>query len=144
MCEVEMIADIDVLIVEDNAALRAQLVATLASQGLAVRTAANGRKALRVMQTCRPKIMVTDLYMPEMEGLELIRLTRAMWSELKIIAMSGGSRVCGNYLPEAARFGADATLSKPFRRAELADLVSEMIAEKPGAAKRAAERLPAN
>lgn len=125
-----MISDIDVLIVEDNEALRAQLVAALASQGLAVRTAANGHRALRIMQTCRPKVMVTDLYMPEMEGLELIRLTRAMWRELKIIAMSGGSQVCGSYLPEAKRFGADATLSKPFRHADLAGLVSEMLGEK--------------
>ncbi len=53
-----------------------------------------------------------------------------MRSGLKIIAMSGGSLVCGSYLPEAARFGADATLSKPFKRADLAALVSEMIGEK--------------
>ena len=123
-------SDIDVLIVEDHDTLRAQLAGHLTSQGLMVQTAINGRKALEVMQTYRPKVMVTDIYMPEMEGLELIRLTRAMRSGLKIIAMSGGSLVCGSYLPEAARFGADATLSKPFKRADLAALVSEMIGEK--------------
>lgn len=123
-------SDIDVLIVEDHDTLRAQLAGHLTSQGLMVQTAVNGRKALEVMQTYRPKVMVTDIYMPEMEGLELIRLTRNLWSDLKIIAMSGGSRLCGSYLPEAARFGADATLSKPFKRADLAALVSEMIGEK--------------
>jgi CheY-like chemotaxis protein len=140
-----VILDIDVLIVDDNEALRAQLVAALAGQGLTVRTAANGRKALQMMQTCRPRVMVTDLYMPEMEGLELIRLTRTMWSDLKIIAMSGGSQVCGSYLPEAARFGADATLSKPFMRAELTELVSEMIGgEKRQSSEATPDQLAAN
>jgi YesN/AraC family two-component response regulator len=82
--------------------------------------------------------MVTDIYMPEMEGIELIHLTRTMWRELKIIAMSGGSLVCGSYLPEAANLGADATLIKPFRHAELADLVNEMI----GQQRRSSEREP--
>lgn len=137
-------SDIDVLIVEDNEAVRAQLAGALMSEGLTVYTASNGRKALQIMQTCRPKVLVTDLYMPEMEGLELIRLTRTMWSGLKIIAMSGGSQVCGSYLPEAARFGADATLSKPFKRAEFAGLVSEMIGEKPLSAEPTADLLPAS
>jgi CheY-like chemotaxis protein len=122
-----MPADIDVLVVEDNEAVRAQLVGTLSSQGLTVRAAANGHKALQALQTWRPKVMITDLYMPEMEGLELIRLTRTMWRELKIVAMSGGSRVCGNYLPEATNFGADATLSKPFPPSDLMTLVTSLI-----------------
>ncbi len=137
-----MIADIDVLIVEDNDALRAHLVGTLIREGLTVQAAANGRRALQAMQTCRPKVMITDLYMPEMEGLELIRLTRTMWRDLKIIARSGGSQACGNYLPEAARFGADATLSKPFKRAALVELIKEMIGGSRTSSKRAADHLP--
>lgn len=137
-------SDIDVLIVEDHDTLRGQLARHLTNQGLTVQTAVNGRKALEVMQTCRPKVMVTDLYMPEMEGLELIRLTRTMWSDLKIIAMSGGSQMCGSYLPEATRFGADATLSKPFQRADLAALVSEMLGEKSPAVESAPDLLPAS
>jgi CheY-like chemotaxis protein len=122
--------NIDVLVVEDNALLRDTLLATLASRGLTVRGASNGRKALQAMQTCRPRVMVTDIYMPEMEGLELIRLTRTMWADLKIIAMTGGSAVFGNYLPEARRFGADAVLQKPFVRSDLAEMVSAMVAGK--------------
>lgn len=126
--------EIDVLVVEDNAILRDQLVATLAKAGLTVRGADNGRKALQTMQIYRPKVMVTDIYMPEMEGLELIRLTRTMWADLKIIAMTGGSAVCGNFLREASQFGADVTLQKPFMRADLTQLVSTMVDGKEPAA----------
>jgi CheY-like chemotaxis protein len=122
--------DIDVLVVEDNRILRDQLVVTLAKEGLTVRGASNGRKALQEMQSWRPKVMVTDIYMPEMEGLELIRLTRTMWTDLKIIAMTGGSEVFGNYLSAATVLGADAILQKPFMRSDLSQLVTQMVARK--------------
>ena len=125
-----MHTEIDVLVVEDNTILRDQLVATLVKAGLTVRGADNGRKALQAMQTYRPKVMVTDIYMPEMEGLELIRLTRTMWADLKIIAMTGGSAVCGNFLREASQFGADVTLQKPFMRSDLSQLVTELTGRK--------------
>jgi CheY-like chemotaxis protein len=136
-----VIAETDVLIVEDNDAVRTQLVTVLIQEGLMVNAAVNGQKALQALQLCRPKVMVTDLYMPEMEGLELIRLTRTMWPDLKIIAMSGGSQMCGSYLPEAARFGADATLQKPFKRSDLTELVNGMLGERRAAPPSAPDQL---
>lgn len=121
--------DIDVLVVEDHAILRDQLVTGLAKKGWSVRAAANGRLALKTMETCKPRLLVTDIFMPDIEGLELIRLTRAMCPGVKIIAISGGSSVCGNFLPEACRFGANAALQKPFTRADLAELVNTLLSE---------------
>ncbi len=121
--------DIDVLVVEDHAILRDQLVTGLARMGWTVRAAANGRLALKTMETCKPRILVTDIFMPDIEGLELIRLTRNLCPAIKIIAISGGSSVCGNFLPEACRFGANAALQKPFTRADLAELVSALMNE---------------
>jgi CheY-like chemotaxis protein len=122
-----VLPEIDVLVVEDHAILRDQLVASLAKKGWNVRAAANGRVALKTMESCKPRVMVTDIFMPEIEGLELIRLTRGLSSEIKIIAMSGGSVVCGNFLHEAGRFGANAVLQKPFSRSELSELVSSLL-----------------
>lgn len=119
--------EVDVLVVEDHAILRDQLVTGLAKQGWTVRAAANGRVALKTMETCKPKVLVTDIFMPDIEGLELIRMTRSMRPDIKIIAMSGGSSVCGNFLPEACRFGANAALQKPFSRAELTELVASLL-----------------
>ena len=124
-----MLPEIDVLVVEDHAILRDQLVTGLAKRGWTVRAAANGRVALKTMETCKPKVLVTDIFMPDIEGLELIRLTRHICADIKIIAMSGGSSVCGNFLPEACRFGANAALMKPFTRADLAELVATMLSE---------------
>jgi CheY-like chemotaxis protein len=122
-----VLPEIDVLVVEDHAILRDQLVTSLAKNGWKVRAAANGRIALKTMESCKPRVMVTDIFMPEIEGLELIRLTRGLSSEIKIIAMSGGSAVCGNFLHEAGRFGANAVLQKPFSRSELAELVASLL-----------------
>ena len=122
-----MLPEIDVLVVEDHAILRDQLVTGLAKRGWTVRAAANGRVALKTMETCKPKVLVTDIFMPDIEGLELIRMTRSMRPDIKIIAMSGGSSVCGNFLPEACRFGANAALQKPFSRAELTELVASLL-----------------
>ncbi len=124
-----MVPDIDVLVVEDHAILRDQLVTGLAKRGWTVRAAANGRLALKTMETCKPRILVTDIFMPDIEGLELIRLTRNLCPTIKIIAISGGSSVCGNFLPEACRFGANAALQKPFSRADLAELVTTLLNE---------------
>lgn len=121
--------DIDVLVVEDHAILRDQIVTGLAKRGWTVRAAANGRLALKTMETCKPRILVTDIFMPDIEGLELIRMTRKLCPDIKIIAISGGSSVCGNFLPEACRFGANAALQKPFTRADLAELVNSLMNE---------------
>ena len=122
-----MLPEIDVLVVEDHAMLCEYLVIGLAKHGWTVRGASNGRQALKIMETCKPKVLVTDIFMPDIEGLELIRISRGKRPDLKIVAMSGGSSVCGNFLPEACRFGANAALEKPFKRTQLAELITSLL-----------------
>jgi len=77
-------------------------------------------------------LLVTDIFMPEMEGLETIRLARDLQSKMPIIAMSGVNFEGGDYLEIAEKFGALATLKKPFRPAELLDLVSRLLVPRLG------------
>jgi CheY-like chemotaxis protein len=72
--------------------------------------------------------MLTDLFMPEMEGLETIRRMRASYPDLRIMAVSGGSSRgdAGDYLEMAQKFGASAALRKPFTVQEMADAVTAM------------------
>ena len=75
-----------------------------------------------------PDLLITDIFMPEMEGLETIREARARQPDLPIIAMSGFAFEERDYLGIAEKFGAMATLRKPFRPAELIDLVDRLLA----------------
>lgn len=120
--------EIDVLIVEDHPTLRVQLVDALTRRGWIVRGAEDGREAMQVMESFQPKVLVTDIFMPDIEGLELIRMSRSLLPDLKIIAMSGGGMGDGDFLPGALGFGADATLRKPFKNSEMADLIAETLA----------------
>jgi two-component system chemotaxis response regulator CheY len=115
-----------VLVVEDHAPMRAIMAAVLQSMGHQVFQAGNGREALEVQKEARAELMLTDLFMPEMEGLETIRRMRALYPELRIMAVSGGSSRgdAGDYLEMAQKFGAKATLRKPFTIKEMTDAVT--------------------
>lgn len=117
-----------VLVVEDHAPMRAVMAAVLEGMGHEVFQAGNGREALRVQADVRAELMLTDLFMPEMEGLETIRHMRSRYPELRIMAVSGGSSRgdAGDYLEMALKFGAGAALRKPFTVNEMIDAVTAM------------------
>jgi len=87
----------------------------------------DGRPAIAQIGKEVPDLLITDIFMPEMEGLETIRRARAVSSTLPIIAISGRSITGADYLQIARRFGASATLEKPFRRAKLVGLISRLL-----------------
>ena len=114
-----------ILLVDDDELLRRMLRLTLIKMGHVVIEAVNGNEALRLCQTEPPDIVLTDLIMPEKEGIETIREMRQLHPDVKIIAMSGGGR--GNakdYLVVAKRLGAAHTLNKPFTNEELAGAIA--------------------
>jgi len=99
-----------VLIVDDDIKIRNFLRSVLEGQDYAVFEAQDGKEALaRIGQSC-PDVMLTDIVMPDIEGIELIRKIRKITSSLRIIAMSGAS---DGYLHAARVLGADATIQKP-------------------------------
>jgi len=116
-----------ILVVEDDASLRRTLMRLLATAGYPAAEAAHGREALQRMAERPADLVISDLIMPEMEGIETIRRLRIDYPAVKIIAISGGGRASPDcYLDIAAKVGANKLLSKPFTPWELLDTIREL------------------
>lgn len=123
-----------IVLIDDEPAMRKATGSALRSAGHVVTAYENGRAALRNIGNDAPDVLITDIFMPEMEGLETIRKVRAQRPGTPIIAVSGFSFEGGDYLDIAERLGAAASLKKPFRAADLLALVSRLLAGPPPAA----------
>ena len=121
-----------VLVVDDDAGLRDSIRALLESMGFLVSTAANAREAVAEISAQRPDVILTDIYMPEGDGYELISAIRSFGENIPIIAMSGGAFQFGikDHLGIAKRLGAEATLAKPFRAAALIETLDRAIGQR--------------
>jgi CheY-like chemotaxis protein len=117
-----------ILIVDDDEAILRMMTRMLRPAGHDVVTAADGREGLKLVAQRRPDLVITDIIMPEMEGIETIMELRRVAPGIKIVAMSG-SRGLGrvDFLDAARKLGADATLPKPFQKAELLATVNAVI-----------------
>jgi CheY-like chemotaxis protein len=119
------------LVVDDDLSYRLFMRQYLELAGFAVIIESNGRLALGRLEEQKVAVLVTDLIMPEIEGLELIEIVRRGFPDIRIVAVSGeGPHGEGNYLRVARLFGADATLRKPFSGSELVDAVLPQAAER--------------
>jgi DNA-binding response OmpR family regulator len=114
-----------ILVVDDEPGVRRLLSGILADAGYAVRTAANGHEALGKIDREPFDLMITDLVMPEVEGMETIRTVRGSNPEVKIIAISGA--FSGDFLRVAELLGANATLAKPFSADELLGTIRRVL-----------------
>ena len=91
--------------------------------------AENGRQAMELMRSTPCEVVVTDLFMPEQEGIETIMALRRQHPDTKVVAMSGGgyqSKFTGA-LDVAAKLGAHATMQKPFSSQQMIDVVQEAL-----------------
>ena len=119
-----------ILLVDDDDLLRKMLRVTLVKMGHQVVEASDGQEALRLCDAAPPDLILTDLIMPEKEGLETIAEVHRTHPAVKIIAMSGGGRGSAeNYLHLAERLGAHRTLSKPFSNEALAEAIAAVMAQ---------------
>jgi CheY-like chemotaxis protein len=119
-----------ILVIDDEEAVRLIVREMLILEGYEVEIAANGKVGLQLFRSDPTDLIITDIFMPEMEGLETIRELHREYPGVKIIAMSGGGESgMLSFLSYAKRFGALRTLRKPFSREELLANVQELLAE---------------
>ena len=120
-----------ILVIDDNAVVRRLLHDMLTTESYDVIVAANGSDAIEALRKFSVDAVVTDLYMPGMDGLETIIELRKRYPDLKIIAMSAGSsRLSGpqaDHLETARVIGADAVLKKPFEPEELIGALRQLL-----------------
>lgn len=118
----------DILIIDDESLIRDSLSNLFRREGYIVAVASNGIDGLRKFTDDPARLVVTDIVMPEMEGIETIRELRARHPGVVIIAISGGGRHGSvQFLEIARKLGADAALAKPFTRAQITGLVREFM-----------------
>lgn len=117
------------LVIDDDIAVREMICKMLNSDDYDVLVAANGKEGMQIIKS-EPEIdiVITDLIMPEMEGIETIQEIKRGFSHIKILAISGGGRGSSqNYLALAKGIGANLTLSKPFVKNELLKALNDII-----------------
>jgi CheY-like chemotaxis protein len=123
-----------ILVVDDEPELRDLMTRVLNRGGHRVTCAANGLEASRAVANQHFDVVVTDVIMPEKDGIQVINELRRKYPQVKIIAMSGGGHVSRDqYLKIAKGLGAHALLEKPFSNDELLATV-EALAPKTDAA----------
>lgn len=117
-----------ILVIDDDPRVLFSLSRVLRNAGHQVTGAANGNEGLRVLKGTTPDLIITDIVMPEKEGLELIQELRLQRIAVPVIAISGGGRIEGaRYLELAQLLGADLTLAKPVTNAELLTAVTRIL-----------------
>jgi len=121
-----------VLVIDDEPVTRTVVRAILESVGHTVSEADNGHTGLVMFYAISPDLVITDIFMPQKDGIETIRELRAARPEIKILALSGDTGFDGPSMLDAAQLlGADQVLGKPFRNDGLVRVVEQMLAAKP-------------
>ena len=116
------------LIVEDDDELAGFLSEKLAERGYEIVTAQNGNQALKALVAQSFDLVVTDILLPEKEGIETIREIKQIKPDLPIVAMSGGGIGSADLYLHLARYaGASKTIAKPFRIGELVLLIEDIL-----------------
>lgn len=125
-----------VLIVDDDPAIVGIIRSHLSATGHTILTASNGREALEANRANDVDLIITDIYMPEMDGIELISSLRHSGYDGAILALSGGGtldtsegRGPARALTPALLLGAGRTLAKPFTKREFLDTVEALIGD---------------
>lgn len=118
-----------ILVIDDDKLMRLALARILISSGFNVVQAADGDEGLQLYRSQEFDLVITDLIMPDKEGIQIIRELRKENSKIRIIAMSAGGRGgATDYLKWARLMGAKQCLSKPIKREELLNAVTAVLA----------------
>jgi CheY-like chemotaxis protein len=119
-----------ILVIDDDEQVLDMLYESLTREGYDVLKASNGEQGLRLYREKSVDLIITDIIMPEKEGIETIIELRQDFPNVKIIAISGGGRAgTKDYLQMAKIFGVQRTFAKPVAREQLLDAIKELIKE---------------
>lgn len=128
------VAHYSVLLIEDDGELLRQMALAFRGAGYDVQTAADGQAGLSRFRQTPTDLVVTDIIMPNREGIETILALRKASPSVKILAISGGYRVGpADFLELARHVGADGSLAKPFRPSALTSLADDVLGRRPAA-----------
>ena len=117
-----------VLIIEDDPIMLRNLAQWFQQAGGKVALARDGVEGLDRFDTVRPHAVVTDIIMPNREGVETLMAIKARAPEVKILAISGGGRLGStDLLAMAHSLGADAVMAKPFRSTDVVSAVARLL-----------------
>ncbi len=120
-----------IILIEDERQVLSLIEKILTHAGYSVETATDGDSGLALHRENPADLIITDIIMPEKEGIETIQELRRDDPSARIIAISGGGRIGPeSYLQLAKKFGAQATLSKPFKKNALLEAVEEVLGVK--------------
>lgn len=118
----------NILIIEDEESVREMLAVVLTREGYRPHPAEDAEWARVLFQRHEISVIITDIFMPGTDGLELIAEFKALYPSLPIIAISGGSPSgAGGYLSAARQLGADIAIPKPFRPREIRAAVDTLL-----------------
>ena len=118
-----------ILVIDDEPDMRIILKEHLSRQGHHVETACDGKDGLRLIATCSYDLVVTDIVMPNLDGLEVLTALNRKYPHIKKIVITGGTaKIDHNYLMEIARkMRADKVIAKPIEYAGFSAIVNEVL-----------------
>jgi len=117
-----------ILIIDDEESIRTSLGLMFKREGFNVLTADDGKKGMALFNKNQVDLVITDIVMPEKEGIETILELKKLLPDIPIIAISGGGRLAPDgYLKTAEQLGANYTFKKPFEQDDLLSTVYEAL-----------------
>lgn len=121
-----------ILLIDDDPTIQNVFGQFLRGLGYEIISATNGKEGMKLLADDRPNLIITDILMPEMDGLEILLQIRTMHDDMPVIAISGGMRgLPVNFLRQAKLFGARHVFEKPVPLGVLQKAVEELLTESP-------------
>jgi len=122
-----------ILVIDDDEFVNGMIVQLLSEAGYEAEGAGDGNSGLKILESKQFDLIITDIVMPEKEGIETIIAIRNMDKTLPIIAISGGGKIDPrHYLKMAEHFGADRTFQKPFDRKDFLAAIQKCLSRRQG------------
>jgi DNA-binding response OmpR family regulator len=119
----------NILVIDDDESIRTLLSRALSFAGFQVTEAATGVEGRKLFDAQPPDLVVTDIIMPDADGIEFIFHARKRRKDVPIVALSGGGRLAaGNYLTMARSAGATVVYEKPLKLEELVNTIKRLLA----------------